>query len=119
MVSNGSIAAVIQLAREQIGKPYVWGGKGPNVFDCSGLLHYAYLNAAGIEIGGYTGEQINHGSKVAESELQPGDLVFTRADLGHVQMYIGGGMVIHAPRSGYNVEIVPLTNFYTARRIIG
>ncbi|TOK89615.1 hypothetical protein CGI09_29555, partial [Vibrio parahaemolyticus] len=51
---QAKIQAVISIAEQQIGKPYVWGGKGPNSFDCSGLMYYAFLNGAGVNIGGWT-----------------------------------------------------------------
>lgn len=116
--ANGSrsarIAAVINVAKAQLGKPYVWGGKGPNSFDCSGLTHYAYLNGANKEIGGYTGAQENAGTVVSISNLQVGDLVFwgSRGNTYHVAIYLGGGQYIAAPQPGENVKIASISSYF-------
>ena len=117
-VSTGSasIAAVISEAYKHLGKPYVWGAKGPNSFDCSGFTSYVYRTALGIEIGGTTYDQINSGIEVSYSELQPGDLVFPHS--GHVGIYIGGGQMIHAPHTGDVVKVASVYKFWRARRIV-
>ncbi|WP_125710615.1 C40 family peptidase [Lacticaseibacillus porcinae] len=108
------IAAVINVAKAQLGKPYVWGGKGPNSFDCSGLTHYAYLNGANKEIGGYTGAQEYSGTVVSIANLQVGDLVFwgTRGATYHVAIYLGGGQYIAAPQPGENVKISSISSYF-------
>ena len=108
--------SVIYEAKKHLGKPYVWGATGPNTFDCSGFTSYVYRQALGIEIGRTTKDQIYSGREVSRSELQPGDLIFPHAD--HVQIYIGNGMVIHSPKPGDVVKIVPIYDFWRARRII-
>lgn len=110
-----SIAAVIQVARAQIGKPYVWATAGPNTFDCSGLIVYAAKHGAGKTLPHYTGTMLSYGTKVAEKDLQPGDLVFPHYD--HVQLYVGNGMVIEAPQAGIPVREVKMWGFWTARRV--
>ena len=117
-VSTGSasIDAVISEAYKHLGKPYVWGAKGPNSFDCSGFTSYVYRTALGIEIGGTTYDQINSGIEVSYSELQPGDLVFPHS--GHVGIYIGGGQMIHAPHTGDVVKVASVYKFWRARRIV-
>jgi cell wall-associated NlpC family hydrolase len=101
----------VRVAQDQLGKPYVWGASGPGAFDCSGLTMYAYA-AAGISLPHYTGAQWNSGRHVSQSELQPGDLIFFHSDLHHMGMYIGGGQLIHAPRSGDVVRIVSLSGWF-------
>ncbi|SEO18065.1 C40 family peptidase [Actinacidiphila rubida] len=116
--SNSSVAQqAIAFARQQIGKPYVWGATGPDSFDCSGLTQAAY-KAAGINLPRTTYDQVNVGTRVSEANLQPGDLIFFFSDVSHVGMYIGGGEMIHAPHTGTVVKIAPITEmpFYAAVR---
>jgi peptidoglycan hydrolase CwlO-like protein len=114
---NGSIDAVLSEAYSHIGADYVWGATGPSTFDCSGFTSYVYRVSAGINIGRTTYDQINAGREVSYSELQPGDLVFPHS--GHVGIYVGGGMMIHAPQTGEQVKVGPVYKFWRARRIIG
>lgn len=116
LVVSADINGVISILRSKLGKPYVYGSKGPDTFDCSGLTAYAYRNALGIEIGGSTYDQINSGIEVSQSELKPGDLVFPHA--GHVGIYIGNGQMIHAPQTGDVVKISSVYKFWRARRIV-
>jgi cell wall-associated NlpC family hydrolase len=111
--SGSQVGTAIAVAREQLGKPYVWGGSGPDSFDCSGLTMYAY-GKAGISLPHYTNAQYNEGRHVSEAELQPGDLVFFNTDayLGHEGMYLGNGQFIHAPHSGDVVKISELSGYY-------
>ncbi|NFP91887.1 SH3 domain-containing protein [Clostridium sporogenes] len=106
---------VISYARQYLGTPYVWGGTSPNGFDCSGFVQYVYRNAAGISLPRDTYGQIGAGSRVSQDQLQPGDLVFPNA--GHVGIYIGGGQMIHAPKSGDVVKISSVWSFYAGVRI--
>jgi cell wall-associated NlpC family hydrolase/DNA-directed RNA polymerase subunit H (RpoH/RPB5) len=109
---SGSAAHIaLQVANDQLGKPYTWGAAGPDTFDCSGLTMYAY-GKAGISLPHYTGDQWNAGRHVARSELVPGDLVFFGQDLGHMGMYVGNNQFIHAPHSGDVVKISSLTGYY-------
>ncbi|GAC1441088.1 MAG: C40 family peptidase [Mycobacteriales bacterium] len=109
--SGDAAQTAVRVAENQLGKPYVWGAEGPDSFDCSGLTKYAYA-AAGIALPHYTGEQWNAGRHVAESDLQPGDLIFFHSDLHHMGMYIGGGQLIHAPHSGDVVRIASLSGWF-------
>ncbi|MFD3499361.1 NlpC/P60 family protein [Streptomyces sp. NPDC058676] len=93
----------LAFARAQIGKPYVWGATGPESYDCSGLTQAAW-KAAGVDIPRVTYDQVNAGTTVSLSAAQPGDLVFFYDDLSHVGMYIGNGMMIHAPKPGAYVR---------------
>lgn len=101
--SSGAGAAVA-YARAQLGKPYQWGAAGPNSFDCSGLTMMAW-QAGGVSLPHYTAAQYANTAHVAIADLQPGDLVFFGSDLHHVGLYVGGGQMIDAPRTGENVKI--------------
>jgi cell wall-associated NlpC family hydrolase len=96
-------AKALAFARAQIGKPYVWGATGPDSYDCSGLTQAAW-KAAGVDIPRVTYDQVNVGTTVSLSAAQPGDLVFFYDDISHVGMYIGNGMMIHAPKPGAYVR---------------
>ncbi|WP_030542653.1 C40 family peptidase [Streptomyces albus] len=107
----------IEFARAQIGKPYVWGATGPNSYDCSGLTGAAW-KAAGVTLPRTTYDQVNTGTRIAKSAMQPGDLIFFYDDISHVGLYIGGGQMIHAPKPGTNVRIESIDTmpFYAATR---
>jgi peptidoglycan DL-endopeptidase CwlO len=106
--SAGAAIAVAEALR-QLGKRYVFGAAGPDVFDCSGLTQWAWAKA-GVSMDHYTGSQFNSFPHVPLDALQPGDLVFLRVDLGHMGMYIGGGQFIHAPRTGDVVRIAAMSS---------
>ena len=113
----------VNLARQYLGVPYVWGGTTPNGFDCSGLVQYVYKQL-GINISRTTYTQVNDGRAVTKDELKAGDLIFFANSGGvhHVGIYIGNGQFIHAPQTGDVVKIANLSDrkdFYTARRIVG
>ncbi|WP_367321266.1 NlpC/P60 family protein [Streptomyces sp. HUAS ZL42] len=93
----------LAFARAQIGKPYVWGATGPDSYDCSGLTQAAW-KAAGVDLPRTTWDQVNAGTTVSLADAQPGDLVFFYDDISHVGMYIGNGMMIHAPKPGAYVR---------------
>ncbi|KAB2587986.1 C40 family peptidase [Streptomyces arboris] len=105
--TDGSYASkaqkVLDFARAQIGKPYVWGASGPASYDCSGLTQAAWREA-GVTLPRTTWDQVKVGTRVATSDLQPGDLVFFYDDISHVGIYKGDGMMIHAPKPGANVR---------------
>ncbi|GAA0605852.1 C40 family peptidase [Streptomyces crystallinus] len=96
-------AKALAFARDQIGKPYVWGATGPSSYDCSGLTQAAW-KAAGVDLPRTTWDQVKTGTRVATDDLRPGDLVFFYDDISHVGMYIGNGMMIHAPKPGAYVR---------------
>jgi cell wall-associated NlpC family hydrolase/uncharacterized protein YoxC len=110
---------VVQIAYQQIGKPYVYAGAGPNVFDCSGLVMYCYAQV-GISLPHSSYMQCNCGVRVSYDQLQPGDLVFFHG-YGHVGMYVGNGQYIHAPHTGDVVRVASLgarSDFCGACRIL-
>src|SRR3954449_5238675 len=109
----------VDTALAQLGDPYVWAGAGPDAFDCSGLTQYAYA-AAGISLPHSSQMQSTMGTPVARADLQPGDLVFFYSPVGHVGIYLGDGLMVHAPTTGSVVKIVSLdvmTGYNSARRL--
>ncbi|HJQ01352.1 MAG TPA: C40 family peptidase [Jatrophihabitans sp.] len=102
-------AGAIAAARAELGKPYAWGASGPDAFDCSGLTAWAW-GAAGVSLPHNAAAQQGMGTPVNQSDLQPGDLVFFGSPAYHVALYIGQGLVIHAPTTGDVVKIVPLSS---------
>ena len=121
--STNKVEAVINLARQQIGKPYVWGAEGPNSFDCSGLVYYVYKNAANITLPRASSSQYGSGVAVTKSNLKEGDLIFSSTDgtgnITHVSIYSGNGKMIHAPRSGKNVEEISMSTTYWSNAYVG
>lgn len=106
----------INLLKEQVGKPYVWGGDGPNSFDCSGLVRYIYKNALGKDLPRVSYEQSKVGQPVNKSDLQVGDLVFfdtmDKGRVSHVGIYIGNNEFIHAANPKKGVIKSELSGYY-------
>lgn len=86
---------------------YQWGAAGPTTFDCSGLVVWAFAHE-GITLPHYTGDLWNSGMHVSRADLEPGDLVFFFADISHVGMYIGNGLMVDAPSTGQQVQVQPV-----------
>ncbi|MCX5413111.1 NlpC/P60 family protein [Streptomyces sp. NBC_00059] len=99
--------AALMAARQALGRPYVWGANGPDGFDCSGLMQWAYARA-GVGLPRTSQAQRYAGRMVPLSQARPGDLVAYRADASHIGMYAGGGQVIHAPYPGAPVRYDPV-----------
>ena len=117
---SGAAAVAVQFALAQVGKPYVFGAGGPGSYDCSGLTSAAY-RAAGISLPHSAAGQYGYGTHVSFDQLQPGDLIFLYSPIGHVEIYIGGGLAVSAPTSGENVKVIRVTpgNGYTgATRLV-
>jgi len=120
VIPNDATAAetvAITYALAQLGKPYLWGGVGPNAFDCSGLTMMAWSHA-GVMLLHYTGDQINEGTPVSSyADISPGDLVLvpgsdgTVANPGHVGLYLGDGLVESAVDVQYGVIVQPYSYF--------
>ena len=108
---------VLAFAEAQVGKPYVWGATGPHSYDCSGLTRAAW-GSAGVSLPRTTYDQVEAGTRIARSQLHPGDLVFFYDDISHVGIYAGGGQMIHAPRPGAQVryESIDTMPFHSAVR---
>ncbi len=106
--SSGGAQAAIGFARAQLGEPYHWGAAGPGSWDCSGLTMGAW-SAGGKALPHYSVAQYQQSTPIAASQLQPGDLVFwgsssSSSSIYHVALYVGGGRIIHAPRTGRPVS---------------
>ena len=106
LVSNVETIA-LRYALDKVGDPYVWGAAGPDAFDCSGLVVWAYAQE-GISLPHYTGSLWNSGMHVSRDQLQAGDLVFFFADISHVGIYIGNGLMVDAPQTGQDVQVQPV-----------
>lgn len=105
-VSNVDTTA-LRAALTRVGDWYVWGAAGPTTFDCSGLVVWAFAQE-GISLPHYTGSLWNSGMHVSRADLEPGDLVFFFADLSHVAIYIGNGLMVAAPSTGQRVQVQPV-----------
>jgi hypothetical protein len=114
--TSQSAAIAVTFAVAQLGKPYLWGGTGPDRFDCSGLTQAAWIRAD-KPIGRTTWDQLRDGVPTTAAALAPGDLVLvpgsegSLAAPGHMDMYLGHGLVIHAPRTGDVVRVTTLRAF--------
>jgi peptidoglycan DL-endopeptidase CwlO len=108
----------MQLALSKIGAPYRYGAAGPNAFDCSGLVNWAF-RGAGITLPRTSRALSQVGTPIARADLQPGDLVFFYRPISHVAIYIGDGKVVHASNRRSPVKISDLAGmkFTSARRI--
>jgi peptidoglycan DL-endopeptidase CwlO len=110
--SGSKVDRAIAFARAQLGEPYKWGGEGPGSWDCSGLVMKAW-GSAGVSLPHSASAQFSRTQRVSVGSIQQGDLVFwskgSARSIYHVAMYLGGGKMIHAPRPGRSVEIVPIT----------
>lgn len=102
----------VSIALSLLGRPYRWGASGPNSFDCSGFTMYVYAQL-GLSLPHSSAAQYFCGRRVSYEDLAPGDLVFFARRSGrisHVGIYIGGGMMVHAPQTGDVVKVVPLSS---------
>jgi len=102
-------ATAVNTAKAQLGKPYQWGGAGPDNFDCSGLTMYAW-RAGGVGLPHSAEMQYNAIAHISVSQLQPGDLVFFYTPIEHVGIYVGGGQMIDAPYTGAVVRYDSIYN---------
>lgn len=127
-VGQGTIDQIINLAKQQLGKPYIYGAAGPNSFDCSGLTSWLY-RSFGYTIQRGAAAQTSNGYAVSKANLRPGDLVFFSNEssggrVGHVGIYIGDGQIIHAstPQLGVRTDSLNsswfIQHYMGARRII-
>ena len=104
---SGRAGVAIKYALKQIGDRYVFGSSGLVTWDCSGLTMRAF-QSAGVSLPHSSAAQSRIGKSVSLKALKPGDLVFFGRPVSHVGIYIGGGKMVHAPRSGSRVKIAPL-----------
>jgi len=118
--SNPGTAALL-AAESRIGAPYRYGGAGPDAFDCSGLVAYAYRQA-GITLPRTAAQQYAAITPVRKRELRPGDLVFFRVNgssVGHVGIYAGEERFVDAPQSGGTVRVASLEDSWYRERYVG
>jgi cell wall-associated NlpC family hydrolase len=101
---SGRAGIALKYALNQIGDRYVFGAAGMVTWDCSGLTMRAY-QAAGVSLPHSSAAQSRMGKKVSFSSLKPGDLLFYGRPVSHVGIYLGGGKMVHAPRSGSRVKV--------------
>jgi peptidoglycan DL-endopeptidase CwlO len=112
-LTSAQLVTMLRAAESRLGLPYVWGGDGPKVFDCSGLVQWSFAQA-GVVMPRVAADQALTGPRVPLSKLEPGDLLFYHTDpsapdyISHVAIYVGRGLMEQAPEPGLDVQIVPL-----------
>lgn len=121
--ASSKAASVVALAKEQVGKPYVWGATGPDRFDCSGLVQYVYQHAAGINLPRTTYDQVKVGQTVPLDELQAGDLVFWGSETApyHVAIYIGNNQYVNSATPDQGTILQNMSSYYyptIAKRVL-
>ena len=107
-------AGIVGYAQAFHGVPYVWGGSTPAGFDCSGFTSYVYA-AFGISLPHSSGAQAGYGVAVSAADARPGDLVCMP---GHVGIYVGNGMMVHAPAPGQSVKTQAIYAACSFRRLV-
>lgn len=107
----------LAMAQTKLGKPYVWGATGPNAFDCSGLMQWAF-EQVGKELPRTSSAQADVGQSVSKSDLRPGDVVFFYSPVSHVGIYAGNGKILHASTEGEPVKYSDIDSmpFNSAKR---
>lgn len=121
--ASSKAASVVALAKEQVGKPYVWGATGPDKFDCSGLVQYVYQHAAGINLPRTTYDQVKVGQTVPLDKLQAGDLVFWGSETApyHVAIYIGNNQYVNSATPDQGTILQNMSSYYyptIAKRVL-
>lgn len=122
-VASGTAAELIAKAKQFVGTPYKWGGTSPLGFDCSGFTQYVFRQF-GINLPRISYQQGQGGSAVSgRDQWQPGDLLFwdnssRNNGADHVAIYIGGGLMLHAPKPGDSVKISSVYGTPWARRYL-
>ena len=107
--SLGGTTAIVQAALTRVGSPYSWGATGPDAFDCSGLIKWAFLQN-GKSLPRSSQALAQGGQPVAVADVQPGDIVTFYADVSHAGIYIGDGMMVHASTYGTPVKVAPISS---------
>lgn len=112
---------LVELAKNYLGTPYVYGGMSPAGFDCSGFVKYCY-SLMGVNVNRVACDQALNGVEVPLSDMRPGDILCFSSSIGvsyigHTGIYVGNGYFIHSPRSGYSVEYLALDATSYGKRI--
>jgi cell wall-associated NlpC family hydrolase len=117
MRGGGAGVAAVKAALTRLGDPYVWAAAGPHAFDCSGLVVWAFQQA-GLALPHSSQMLAAGGQPVAQSQMQPGDVITYYSDASHVGLYVGNGKMVHASTYGVPVGVVPVDNapIYNIRR---
>jgi cell wall-associated NlpC family hydrolase len=124
VIGGGQAAQVaVKAALSKLGRPYVWGVKGPDAFDCSGLVRWAYAQA-GVTLGDDTYTQFQQGVPVSPGDVQAGDTIFPKSSFGeggvpgpgHVMLAISPTECVEAQQAGVPVKISPMPGAFAARR---
>jgi len=118
--AEGVNQAIVNTAMSAVGSPYRYGGRGPNAFDCSGLVYYSY-QAAGVEVPRTSAQQFQASKPIGIEEARPGDLLFFRYSnkVSHVGIYLGDQQFVHAPSSGGHVSVQSLQQAHYRDRFVG
>ncbi|NEW41723.1 C40 family peptidase [Nocardia cyriacigeorgica] len=113
----GSGTSALAAGLTRVGDPYVWGATGPDQFDCSGLVQWAFKQV-GKDVPRTSSAQASYGTPVPKDDLRPGDVVFFYPDITHVGIYAGNGLMLHASTFGVPVAVAPMgsTPYHSARR---
>jgi len=117
---DGVGQAVVNTATSLVGSPYRFGGRGPNAFDCSGLVYYSY-QAAGVEVPRTSAQQFSASTPIGIDEARPGDLLFFHYSrkVSHVGIYLGDQQFVHAPSTGGRVSVESLQQAHYRDRFVG
>lgn len=117
---EGAGQAIVNTATSRIGAPYRYGARGPNAFDCSGLVYYSY-QAAGLEVPRTSAQQFQASTPIGIEEARPGDLLFFRYShkVSHVGIYLGDQQFVHAPSSGEHVTVESLRQAHYREHFVG
>ncbi len=117
---EGVSQSIVNTATSRVGSPYRYGGRGPDAFDCSGLVYYSY-RAAGVEVPRTSAQQFDASTPINIEEARPGDLLFFRYrhKVSHVGIYLGDKQFVHAPSSGGHVSVQSLQQAHYRDHFIG
>ena len=114
MCRSWRASAALDFAYSKVGLPYIYGGTGPNGYDCSGLVQASWRHA-GVDLPRTTFSQATVGTQIYDmSALQPGDIMFFSGQ-NHNGLYAGNGQMVHAPRTGRNIEVVGLAAYWAGQ----
>lgn len=121
--TSTKLSAIVSLAKQQVGKPYIWGGVGPDNYDCSGLVQYVYGQAAGVNMPRVTTDQVRVGQTIPMDQLEPGDLIYWGSTTSpyHVAIYVGNNQYVSAATPEQGVILQNLTTYYyptIAKRVL-
>ncbi|MEI7943766.1 MAG: C40 family peptidase [Actinomycetes bacterium] len=106
---SGRAGTALRFALKQIGDRYYFGAAGPTQWDCSGLTMVAF-SQAGISLPHSSSAQFGYGRRISRASLKPGDLVFFYSRISHVGIYLGNGLMVHAPRPGKRVQVASISS---------